>query len=182
MSNVTYAFDGWAPVIRTIVVGVAIYVTLVVSLRISGSRTLAKMNAFDFIVTIAIGSVFGSALLTTAVSIVQAAAALVLLLTMQLLVGLGQERWSWFEWAVTNPPTMLYYRGEYHEKQMRRHRMTEADLRAAVRMEQSGSFEDVDAIVLETGGDVSVITTLGDESAMGDLPPDEPDEGFDPAG
>ncbi|WP_248515187.1 DUF421 domain-containing protein [Salinarchaeum laminariae] len=173
MTRVTYVFDGWEPIFRTIAVGVAIYVILVISLRISGSRTLAKMNAFDFIVTIAIGAVFGSSMISSDVALAQTVTALALLLGMQYVVGKSQTRWPWFERLVTNPPSLLYYRGEFLEDAMLEERLSEADLRSAVRKKQLGSFEDVEAIVLETGGDVSIVTSVGDESALGDLPPDE---------
>ncbi|MDQ6680248.1 MAG: DUF421 domain-containing protein, partial [Pseudomonadota bacterium] len=46
-------FDGWSSLARTLVIGVLAYVGLVLFLRVSGKRTLSKMNAFDFVVTIA---------------------------------------------------------------------------------------------------------------------------------
>ena len=49
-------FDSWESVVRTIVITVLAYVLLIVLLRISGKRTLSKMNVFDLIVTIALGS------------------------------------------------------------------------------------------------------------------------------
>lgn len=173
MTSVTYFFDGWAPILHTIVVGVAIYVTLIVSLRISGSRTLAKMNAFDFIVTIALGAVFGSSIISSDVAFAQTVTALVLLLGMQFVVGWSQTKWRWFERLVTNPPRLLYFRGEFLEEQMQKSRLSEADLRSAVRQHQLGSFDDVEAIVLETGGDVSVVT--GDGAALDELRPDDRD-------
>jgi hypothetical protein len=44
-------FQGWPGLFRTVVVGALAYVTLVLFLRISGKRTLAKLNAFDLVVT-----------------------------------------------------------------------------------------------------------------------------------
>ena len=49
-------FDGIQPLIRTLVVGVLAYIFLIIVLRISGKRTLSKINAFDFVVTIALGN------------------------------------------------------------------------------------------------------------------------------
>ena len=46
-------FDGWQSLLRTLVIGVLAYAALVGILRISGNRTLSKLNAFDFIVTVA---------------------------------------------------------------------------------------------------------------------------------
>lgn len=55
-------FSGWEGLLRTLVVGVLAYVSLVVFLRISGKRTLSKMNAFDLVVTVALGSTLATVL------------------------------------------------------------------------------------------------------------------------
>ena len=55
-------FDGWSVLFRTAVVGVLAYVCLIFFLRISGKRTLSKMNAFDFVVTVALGSTLATIL------------------------------------------------------------------------------------------------------------------------
>ena len=65
MMQTTFFFDDWEPIVRIVVVGVAMYVTLVVFLRISRSRTLSTMSAFDFVVTVAIGSATNSRALST---------------------------------------------------------------------------------------------------------------------
>lgn len=49
-------FDGWSDLLRILVVGSLAYAGLVGFLRVSGKRTLAKMNAFDLVVTVALGS------------------------------------------------------------------------------------------------------------------------------
>lgn len=51
-----WIFAGWEPPLRTIVVGIASYLGLVLVLRVSGKRTLSQLNAFDFVVTVALGS------------------------------------------------------------------------------------------------------------------------------
>ncbi|MCA9113241.1 MAG: hypothetical protein KDA52_25030, partial [Planctomycetaceae bacterium] len=56
-------FSGWDSLVRTLVVGVLAYVALVILLRISGKRTLSKLNAFDLVVTVALGSTLATVLL-----------------------------------------------------------------------------------------------------------------------
>lgn len=46
-------YDDWSGLVRVVVVGTCAYLALVALLRISGKRTLAKLNAFDFVITIA---------------------------------------------------------------------------------------------------------------------------------
>jgi uncharacterized membrane protein YcaP (DUF421 family) len=43
--------------LRVVAVGVPAYFVLVFFLRIAGKRTLSKMNAFDLVVTVALGSI-----------------------------------------------------------------------------------------------------------------------------
>lgn len=57
-------FDSWSDLARVLAVGASAYVTLVVVLRAAGKRTLAKLNAFDLIVTIALGSTLATILLS----------------------------------------------------------------------------------------------------------------------
>jgi len=70
------------------------------------------MNAFDFIVTVAIGSVFGRALTAKDVALSEAIVAFGLLVTLQYVVTWIQLRWP-FRRVVTNPPALLYFRGEF---------------------------------------------------------------------
>lgn len=64
-------FQGWAGLLRTLAVGVLAYSALVVVLRVSGKRTLSKMNAFDFVVTVALGSTLASTLLSKGVALAE---------------------------------------------------------------------------------------------------------------
>lgn len=109
MMQTTFFFNDWEPVVR-IVVGVAMYVTLVVFLRISRSRTLSTMSAFDFVVTVAIGSAFGRALTAKSVAFAEAMVAFGLLVALQCTVTWIQIRWPYFRSVITNPPSLLYFR------------------------------------------------------------------------
>ena len=69
-------FDGWAPVIRSLVIGLLAYLVLILWLRFSGKRTLSQWNAFDAIVTFALGSMLATATLSRDTSLVQGALSL----------------------------------------------------------------------------------------------------------
>lgn len=168
MTDIAFFSVGWGPLVRILVVGVPMYVTLVVFLRISGSRTLSTMNAFDFVVTVAIGSAFGRALTTKDVALAEAVLAFGLLVALQYAVTWIQVRWPAFGRVVTNPPSLLYFRGEVLDDPMRRQRVSEAELRTAVRKNDHGSLADVEAIVLESSGELSVIESIDDGSAFGE--------------
>jgi uncharacterized membrane protein YcaP (DUF421 family) len=150
-------FDGWAPIVRTLVLGLLAYVSLVVLLRVSGKRTLSKMNAFDFIVTVALGSTLASVLTSKSVSLVQGVMALALLILMQLVSTFLAVRSDWYQRLIKAQPTLIYFRGEFLEDAMRKQRITREEILAAMRQQGAAVPEDVDAVVLETEGSLSVL-------------------------
>lgn len=77
-------FDSWTGLGRVIVVGTAAYVILVFMLRVSGKRTLSKLNAFDFVVTVALGSTLATILLSKDVALAEGVLALALLVFLQM--------------------------------------------------------------------------------------------------
>lgn len=79
-------FDSWFGLLRVLVVGTIAYAALVLLLRVSGKRTLAKLNAFDLIVTVALGSTLATVLLSKSVALVEGLAAFALLAGLQYLV------------------------------------------------------------------------------------------------
>ena len=71
-----FFFDSWKSVIRTILSGVFAYIGLVAMLRLSGNRTLAQLNAFDLIVTVALGSTLSTVILNKDVTLTDGLVAL----------------------------------------------------------------------------------------------------------
>ena len=78
-----FFFDTWLALGRTAVVGVLAYLALVFLLRISGKRTLSKMNAFDLVVTVALGSTLATVLLSKNVALANGVLAFALLIGLQ---------------------------------------------------------------------------------------------------
>ncbi len=162
-----YFFDGWDAPLRTLVIGVLAYVLLIVFLQVSGKRTLSKMNAFDFIVTIALGSTLASILLSKDVTLVQGGLALALLIGLQFLVTWTSVRVRWVRKLVTGEPSLLLLRGELLHATMRRNRVTEAEVRSALRSAGLERLDEAAAVVLETDASFSVIKSQsGDDSGQ----------------
>ncbi|MBA1189338.1 DUF421 domain-containing protein [Pseudomonas entomophila] len=160
-------FSDGATLLRTVVIGTLAYLNLVVLLRISGRRTLSKMNAFDLVVTVALGSTFATILLNRDVSLAQGTLALALLVMLQYGVTWSSVRVRWVRKAVTGEPALLFYQGRFLKNAMRKSRVTEDDIRSAVRGSGSGSLARVDAVVLETDGSFSVVQSdAGELSAL----------------
>jgi len=149
--------NGWWALVRTAVVGALAYAGLVAFLRVSGKRTLSKMNAFDLVVTVALGSTLATITLSRDVSLVQGLLALGLLIGLQFAITWSSLRWRWIRTAVTGEPSVLFHHGRFVEGALRRARVTEDEVRAAIRGGGFGTAEEVDAVVLETDGSFSVV-------------------------
>ncbi|MDQ7732483.1 DUF421 domain-containing protein [Halomonas sp. SpR1] len=152
-----YFFNGWEKLFRTLVIGVLAYAALVLFLRISGNRTLSKMNAFDLIVTVALGSTLATVLLSKNVALAEGALAMALLIALQFLITWASVRTAWVRRLVTGEPVMLFYRGEFITTAMQKARVTQDEIQAAIRSNGLSDIADVEAVVLETEGTLSVV-------------------------
>ena len=150
-------FDSWDTILRTFIIGVLAYVCLVVFLRVSGRRTLSKMNAFDMVVTVALGSTLATILLNRNVALAEGALAFALLIGMQYLVTWTSVRVPWVRKMVTGEPALLVYEGRMLSAALKRARVTEDEINAALRAAGKESFAQVKAVVLETDGSFSIV-------------------------
>lgn len=155
--NSTVFFDGWAELARILIVGTIAYAALIVLLRLGGKRTLSRMNAFDLIVTISLGSVLAATLLSRDVALAEGVLALALLIGLQYAVAWAEIRYGRIRGLVRSEPALLVWRGKLMSAAMRRERIAEDDVLAAVRRSSILSLEDVHAAILETNGSVSVM-------------------------
>ena len=160
-------FSGWMSLWRVLLVGVPGYLALVLLLRISGKRTLSKMNAFDFVVTVALGSTFATILLSTSVALVEGLLAFITLILLQLIITWLSVRSSKFSHLVKASPRLLFHSGAFLFKAMKAERVTEQEVLAAIRTSGYADLESVGAVVLETDGSISVLPkAVSDERAL----------------
>lgn len=171
MDKIIFFFGGFEPIIRIIVVGTLAYLSLLILLRVSGQRTLTRMHAFDFVITIAIGSTFGRLMTAKGVSLAESLTAFLVLIALQSIFSWIMVRSSKFAYWVTATPSLLYFRGQFLRKAMKKHRVTQDELLSVIRQNKMGSLQDVEAIVLESAGTFAVIQKdSSDYSAMSNLP------------
>lgn len=157
MDKIAYLWTDFEPLLRIIVVGTISYVGLILLLRVSGKRTLASMNAFDFIITVTIGSAFGRILTAKGVSIAEALTTFVLLISLQYLVTYISIYSPKFSKMVSSQPTLLYYKGEFLNKNLRKERVKQQEVLSAVRSKKIKSLNNVEAVIFESNGSFSII-------------------------
>ncbi len=157
-------FDDWFGLVRVLIIGVLAYAALILWLRVSGKRTLSKWNAFDFVVTIALGSTLATVILSKDVAFAEGVFALGLLVGLQFVITWLSVRFDWAENLVKAQPTLLFDKGEFLSDAMKRQRVAEGEVRMAIRAEGIAAIEEIEAVVLETDGSFSVIKKSANDS------------------
>lgn len=156
-------FDSWESIFRTFIITVLAYVILIIMLRVSGKRTLSKMNSFDFIVTIALGSTLATVLLNKSVALADGALALFLLIMLQYVITWLSYRSATVKNLVKATPALLAYKGELLEQAMKKERVTKEEVFAKAREKGFSSLKDIDVVVLETDGSLTVLGSIDHE-------------------
>jgi uncharacterized membrane protein YcaP (DUF421 family) len=153
-------FESWESIIRTLVITIMAYVLLVFLLRTSGKRTLSKMNAFDLIVTIALGSTLATVALNKSVPLADGVLGFFLLIYLQYLISFLSVRNKKISNLVKSTPTLLVYKGKLLEDAMQKERITVDEVHAVVRKKGLTSIDETEAIVLETDGSLTLIQSI----------------------
>lgn len=135
------------------------YGSIIVSVRISGKRSTSQMNSFDWIVTVALGSIAGSGILLSTVSITGALWAIALLLGMQWILTRSIVQYPLVAAFVKAEPTLLINNGEICGEALVRERISKQELFSALRQKGLADPSQARWVILETDATLSVIPT-----------------------
>jgi uncharacterized membrane protein YcaP (DUF421 family) len=158
-------FDNWSGLIRTAVIGIVAYAALVFLLRVSGKRTLSKMNAFDFVITVALGSTLATVLLSEDTALTKGVLALALLIFLQFMITWLSVRSKTISRLVKAEPRFLFRNGEFMWQAMKSERINEGEILQAMRSQGVPDKEQVQAVVLESDGSLSILCKTPDAHA-----------------
>ena len=153
-------FDGWYNIGRAAVLSSIGFVALIAILRVSGKRTLSKLNVFDFVFVVAVGSLFAASIVEKDVTLAEGIAAITTLVVFQAVLAELAARSDPFARLINGEPSLLFSRGEFLRRTMKKERITEEEVRAAIRQQGVERIEDVDAVVLENDGTLTVAWTV----------------------
>jgi uncharacterized membrane protein YcaP (DUF421 family) len=151
-----FFFNGWYDIGRTVTLSIIGFTALIIMLRISGKRTLSKLNVFDFVFVVAVGSVFAASIIEKDVTLLEGILALATLIGIQVILAETAARWDVADRIINGHPTLLFSHGKFIPRALKRERVTEGEIRAAIREKGITRVEDVDAVVLENDGSLSV--------------------------
>ncbi len=150
-------FDGWGKLGRSLVLAVLAYAALVIMLRLSQKRTLSKMNVFDFVFVVALGSTLATTILSPDVALADGLVAFGALMGLQILLSWLCATSHRVDSFVNGEPSLIFHNGNFLKGAMLRERVTKEELLLATRCQGVADLGTVDSIVLETNGELSVV-------------------------
>ncbi|SDF08662.1 Protein of unknown function [Pricia antarctica] len=133
-----------------------IYLSVIIMTRICGKRSFSKMSSFDFAMTVAVGSIIATTVLSQSVSMLQGITGLVVVYLLQIGAALVRRNKK-IRQLMDNSPLLLMDGATILEDNLRKARVTRGDLRSKLREANVTRLSQVRAVVFETTGDISVL-------------------------
>jgi uncharacterized membrane protein YcaP (DUF421 family) len=150
-------FQDGRSIIRIVVMSVCAYMALIFLLRLSGKRALGQMNAFDFVVTVAIGSTLSSVIISKDVTLAEGVTALGMLILLQYVLTRISLTFPAVEKLVKAQPSTLVKQGVMLKDCMHKERVTKDEIYSALRQGHMDDLEQVKSITLEANGQMTVV-------------------------
>lgn len=142
---------------------IVVFISIILLTRIFGKRSFSKMSSFDFAMTVAIGSVMASVIISKSVSLQYGISALAIIYGIQMLVA-AARRTTFIQKIVDNQPTLLMKDGKLLENNLKTCKVTESDIKAKLREANVIQLSEVKAVVFESTGDISVLHGTSDKT------------------
>lgn len=153
-----WIFESSDPLLETLMGSFMIFIVIIILTRIIGLRSFAKFTAYDFAFTVAIGSIISSTL-TSSTTIVHGSVAIASLLALTFIFSTLQKKMPALSSAISNKPLLLMRGGEILDDNLKRARIEKSQLMAKLREANVLQLSEVQAVVLESTGDISVLHT-----------------------
>lgn len=143
--------------LHIIVSTILVYLVVIIYFKVAGKRATSEMNNFDWIVTVAIGSLVASTLILEDVSVTDGAVAILMLLFLQFFLTKLMFRSDRIRNAIKSRPRLLLYKGKFIEENLKKERVMKSEIYAAIRAAGHKSISRIYAVVLETNASLSII-------------------------
>lgn len=140
----------------------AVYLILLIIMRIAGKRTLAQVTVFDFILLLIIGEATQQALLGEDFSILNAAIVIATLVLLDIGLAILKQRSDLLDRVLDDTPVVIVDHGKPLRDRMDRARIDEQEILVAAR--ELHGLERLDQIkfaVLERSGGISIVPAAG---------------------
>ena len=136
----------------------AIYLFLVIGLRLLGKRELGQMNIYDLVLIIVLANAVQNAMVGDDNSLGGGLVSATTLLTLNRLFAMAMLRFTKLEHVMIGEPLVIVKDGELVQNCCRKEGVTRDQIMAALREHGIDKLDDVAMCVLEVDGTISVIS------------------------
>jgi uncharacterized membrane protein YcaP (DUF421 family) len=154
-------------IIAIVLTAIGIYIATILFTRLAGKRSFSKMSSFDFAMTVAIGSIIATTVLSKSVSLLQGVVGLAAVYVLQFSVAM-MRRFKFVQKLIDNEPLLLMDGKEILHNNLKKARVTEADLRSKLREANVLELSQVRAVIFECTGDIAVLHTKDEDVEVED--------------
>lgn len=140
--------------IRTVI----LYSALLFTLRLMGKSELTKMSPFQLTVVFMIAELAAIPLDSIDASLVNGLIAIFMLTFLQILISYLSTKIEWFKNFVSGRPSIIIDKGKLNIEEIRKQRIALTDLMEQLRIKNCSSISDVAYAIIETNGELSLIT------------------------
>ncbi len=144
---------------------VAVYILVMVLVRLSGKRVVGQFTPFDLVLLILIGNAVQNGLNGGDSSLTGAALLAVCLIALNYVVALVAARSPAARKLIEGEPVILARDGKVHREMLRRQLVSNADFHEAMREAGCIDVERIRVATLETNGRISIVLADTQESA-----------------
>ncbi|UTT67472.1 DUF421 domain-containing protein [Janibacter sp. CX7] len=145
----------------TILGAAAVFLVLMVVLRVMGKRELSQMTAFELVMLFVIGDIVAEAVISEDTSLVGALVATATFAVLTVLLSWLSYRWAPARPVVDGVPCIVLIDGAPDERVMRRERVTVDDLAEAARAQGIKDLAEIRLGLLEPNGSFSFFERSG---------------------
>lgn len=162
----------WQQIVGISLSALGLYLGVIVFTRLMGLRSFSKLSSYDFAMTVAIGSILASTILSDSPSLSQGLVAVAVLFLIQGTISLIRRKFKPLKSIIDNQAIILMAHGEYFCDNLKEANLTNSDVQEVLRKNGLKSKSEVFAVIMETTGDMSVIkqdNTAPDWSLFDDI-------------
>ena len=146
----------WHRIPVVVLATLGIYLSFMVLVKLFGSRVLTSMTASDAIIIIMFGAVAGRVIVGNPPTLAAGVIGLTTLMALEAAFGTIRKVVKWTRF-LDRRPILLVFSGEMVEDNLALAHITESDIYSAARRAGISRMEDVQIMILEPTGHVSVI-------------------------
>lgn len=155
--DLSWFTTSYSAILTVLLTAMGIFIALIVFTRVAGLRSFSKMSSFDFAVTIAIGTLAASTIISPQLSYLRGVSAIAILYLLQIIINYFRNRSAFFSRWIDNDPLLLMKGSQILDENLKKARVSRKELRYKLREANVTQLSQIKAVVLESTGDVTVL-------------------------